>query len=153
MEICSAVENRDAISRAVLTALPQWFGLPEALEAYVGHAASAPMLTALIAGRVVGYVSLADHFGRNCELHSMGVLPDLHRQGIGRALVAAAAAWARRHGYRYLTVKTLADTHPDPHYAVTRRFYTRVGFEPFEVLENLWAPDLPCLLMLKTLPA
>ena len=111
------------------------------------------MFTALIAGRVVGYVSLADHFGRNCELHSMGVLPDLHRQGIGRALVAAAAAWARRHGYRYLTVKTLADTHPDPHYAVTRRFYTQVGFEPFEVLENLWAPDLPCLLMLKTLPA
>ena len=54
-------------------------------------------------------------------------------------------------GVRYLTVKTLAADHPDPHYAATRRFYEALGFEPLEVFPTLWDADTPCLLMLKCL--
>ncbi|WP_419825670.1 hypothetical protein [Sphingomonas sp.] len=56
-------------------------------------------------------------------------------------------------GIRWLTVKTLAASHPDPHYARTRAFYEAIGFQPLEVFPTLWGDDTPCLLMVKPLPA
>jgi len=52
-------------------------------------------------------------------------------------------------GIRFMTVKTLAASHPDPNYAKTRRFYEAIGFLPLEVLPTLWGCSNPCLLMLK----
>ena len=151
LRIRPTTKDREAISRNVLSALPEWFGIDSALDNYVAHAASAPMMIAEVQGEVVGYVAIAEHFGTNCEPHSMGVLPALHRQGIGRALVETTARWAHDRGYAYLTVKTLAVTHRDPNYAATRLFYRKMGFQPFEVLETLWGRDLPCLLMMRRL--
>ena len=151
MDVQFTTIHRETICRTVLTALPEWFGIEEALEGYVQHAASAPMVTANRGDQVVGYASLAEHFDLNCELHSMGVLPSWHGRGVGRLLLEAVSAWAQQKGYRYLTVKTLAETHPDPNYAATRQFYGQVGFKPFEILPGLWSPDLPCLVMIKDL--
>ncbi len=107
------------------------------------------MFSADADGGTLGYASIADHFGRNCEIHSMGVLPEWHRRGIGRALIDTAARWAVERGYEFLSVKTLSEAHPDRNYAGTRRFYHAMGFEPFEELKGLWGPDLPCLLLVK----
>ena len=141
--------GREEAARSILDALPEWFGIPSAREAYINHASHAPMLGAEHEGRVVGYASLADHFGNNCEIHSMGVDPRWHRKGIGRELITAAARWAAGHGLVYLSVKTISDKHPDPNYAKTRAFYRAAGFHPFEELPTLWGKNLPCLVLVR----
>lgn len=149
MQVGLVTEGREAVSRRVLSTLPEWFGIPAACEAYVRHAAGAPMFGAEVDGWIVGYASLADHFGRNCEIHSMGVEPSWHRRGVGRALVEAAGRWAGERGFTYISVKTLSGAHPDPRYADTRRFYRAMGFEPFEEFPELWGTRLPCLLLVR----
>lgn len=56
----------------------------------------------------------------------------------------------KAEGAHWLTVKTLAASHSDPHYAETRRFYEANGFEPLEVFPDLWGEDMPCLMMVRS---
>jgi GNAT superfamily N-acetyltransferase len=79
----------------------------------------------------------------------MGVLRGCQRHGVGRGLVEAAVSHARAGGFRYLTVKTLAPSHPDPGYAATRAFYTAMGFSPLEELPTLWGAGNPALIMIQ----
>ena len=79
----------------------------------------------------------------------MGVRRELQGQGIGRALVAVAEAWCRRHDVDFLHVKTLGPSHPDEGYAATRRFYEAAGFAPIEELTGLWEEGQPTLLLVK----
>jgi GNAT superfamily N-acetyltransferase len=143
--------DREAVSRDILGMLPEWFGIQQAREAYIRFASTAPMLAAELDGRTIGYVSLAEHFGINCEIHSMGVDPRWHRKGAGRRLVDACAHRAKARGFRYLSVKTLSDKHPDPNYATTRSFYRAMGFIPFEELPTIWGAELPCLVLVRPL--
>lgn len=78
-----------------------------------------------------------------------GVLPDYHKQGIGRALVNRTLKWAKEHGYEFIQVKTLDEAHPDTYYKGTRKFYLSVGFKPLECLPELWGKENPCLIMIK----
>lgn len=144
-------EGREALCRAVLADLPDWFGIPAAMEEYVGAAGHLPMLEARIGERAVGFVSLRATSPAAWEIHVIGVLRRFHRRGAGRALVEAAAAAARAGGARFLTVKTLAPEHADAGYAATRRFYEAMGFLPLETFPDLWGPADPCLLMLRPL--
>ena len=66
-------------------------------------------------------------------------------------LFGAAAAFLRERGIMLLTVKTLAPTKQDPNYALTRRFYEKIGFLPVEVFASLWGRQNPCILMIKLL--
>ena len=79
------------------------------------------------------------------------VRPQFHRRGIGRALMERAEDHARSRAARLLTVKTLAASHPDVGYALTRRFYQAMGFFAVEELPTLWSTENPCLLMAKIL--
>ncbi|MEM1064786.1 MAG: GNAT family N-acetyltransferase [Pseudomonadota bacterium] len=151
MEIVELSSGDGAFAARVLEALPDWFGIAEARAAYVAHAVAAPMLIAQFDGGPAGYLSFHRHTCAHWEIHSMGVLPAHHRQGAGRALVAAAVAWVRARGGDYLSVKTISARHPDAHYADKRAFYAAMDFEPFEELPTLWGPDLPCLLLLRQL--
>ena len=146
--------GRGDLARAVLVTLPKWFGQPATLDAYIAAAAAAslPMLAARDAnGRDVGFVTLKRHTTLAAEAYVLGVRRGWHRRGCGRALFAAAERTLAADGARYLTVKTLAPEHRDPHYAKTRAFYAAIGFVPLEVLPTLWGKDKPCLLMLKAL--
>ena len=59
---------------------------------------------------------------------SHAVVPDRHRRrGAGRALVAAAAAYAEEHGVEQLVVSV----HPGSREA--NRFFARLGFAPLAV--------------------
>jgi GNAT superfamily N-acetyltransferase len=52
----------------------------------------------------------------------LAVTTEAEGQGIGRALMAAAEAWARERGYRYLALDTFATN------SHARAFYARLGF-------------------------
>lgn len=107
-----------------------------------------PGLVALdAAGTLVGFLTVERHFPEAWDITWMAVHPDHHRRGIGRRLVAALIADARDQGVRLLQVKTLADRHPSPEYARTRRFYAALGFLRLEVLPDLWGPANPCLVL------
>jgi len=145
-------DGRSEIARAILASLPQWFGRPASVDAYVAAADDLPMLAARTPdGVCVGFLSLKVHTAVAAEAYVLGVAAGWHRKGIGRALFESAALYLTAKSFRYLTVKTLAASHPDPHYAMTRQFYEAIGFEPLEVFSTLWDADTPCLLMVMPL--
>ena len=145
-------ERKSETCREILQALPEWFGIPEAIDAYARGAADLPMIVARNqSGLVIGFISLKPQTSSAVEAYVLGIRREWHRKGIGRSLIEAAERMARQRGATFLTVKTLADTHPDPHYQATRRFYEAIGFQPLEVFPSLWSPKHPCLLMVKPL--
>jgi GNAT superfamily N-acetyltransferase len=143
--------NRRAVCIDILQALPEWFGLPHAVEDYARHADALPMFGCVVDGAVVGFLSLKIHTPAAAEAYVLGVKKPWQRQGAGRRLFAAAEASCRQGGMTFLTVKTLAATHTDPFYARTRAFYAAIGFLPLEVFPTLWNAANPCLLMIKAL--
>jgi len=143
--------DRESVCRAILEALPDWFGIPEALDNYVRDAGTLAMLGCRKDGRTVGMAALKRTSEATVDIHVIGVLRPFHGQGIGKALVKAAAEYARSEGARLLSVKTLGPSHPDPHYAATRTFYLKVGFLPVEEFRDLWSEDNPCLVMVMPL--
>ena len=142
-----APEERSALCRHVLEALPDWFGLPDAVERYVRDVAALLVL----AVDDVGFLALKTHTDAAAEIYVMGVLPERHHAGIGTALVAEAESLLRGLGVEYLQVKTLGPSRPDEHYAATRRFYEARGFRPLEELTAVWDEENPCLIMVKRL--
>ncbi len=151
IEVKPVTVGKAALCRSVLDELPEWFGIAEARDAYVADADRLPMLAGHAGGTVAGFVLLKPQTRAAAEIHVMGVRRLSHRQGVGRHLVEAACNWAMERNLLFLTVKTLAADHPDPHYAVTRQFYEAVGFLPLEVFPTLWDEGNPCLLMVRRL--
>lgn len=147
-------QDPDAVAR-LLAALPGWFGVESANAAYVDAAHRLPTYLATDGddgtSTVVGALLVERRFPTTAEIHLLLVDPARHRQGIGRALVAAVEADLAADGVRLLTVKTLGPSHPDEGYALTRRFYAALGFLPVDELHGVW-PGNPCLVMVKTLP-
>lgn len=135
----------------VLRALPQRFGIEEATRQYVRDIDVLPTFLALDGHAVAGFLTLKQHTDHAAEIHVMGVRPERHRQGVGRALVSRAEAHLGRLGIEYLQVKTLSPAHPDEGYARTRAFYTALGFRPLEDFPTLWGEQNPCLQMIKAL--
>ena len=82
----------------------------------------------------------------------MAVLPEFHRQGIGRALLGHAEGVLAADGVEFLQVKTLAPGKPDDGYDKTRAFYCANGFRPLEEFPALWDPQNPALQMIKAIP-
>jgi coenzyme F420-0:L-glutamate ligase / coenzyme F420-1:gamma-L-glutamate ligase len=138
--------ERSRVAEAVLRDLPEWFGIEEATQGYIDAAATLPTF---VAEPDAGFLCLKQHTPQAAELYVMGVRREHHRRGIGRALVAAAESWCRAHGIRYLQVKTLGPSRPDPEYDRTRAFYEALGFVALEELHGLWDEDNPALLLVK----
>jgi GNAT superfamily N-acetyltransferase len=137
-------------TRRLLDALPDWFGIAEANDSYVESATRLPGYIAVTDGETIGLLLLARHFAESAEVHLIAVTPQRHRDGVGRALVAAAEADLRDDGCQLLQVKTLGPARPDAAYAKTRLFYLSTGFLPLEETTELWDEN-PCLIMVKPL--
>jgi ribosomal protein S18 acetylase RimI-like enzyme len=137
------------VTARLLDLLPAWFGIPESNSEYARLAGE--VLPGYVAGDGVGVLLVRRHFPESAEIHLLAVDPACHRQGVGRALVAALVADLVADGCRLLQVKTLGPSHPDEGYARTREFYRAVGFLPVQELTGIWSPDNPCLVMLRPL--
>ena len=141
-EVTDANEKQ-RITRLVLSALPEWFGIPEAREEYIAGSADKPYFAAFAGGQPLGFVCLRETGKDTAELFVMGVMKEHHRQGIGRALFKKAADTAAREGYSFLQVKTVQMGRYDE-YDCTNRFYLSLGFKEFEVFPTLWDEHNPC---------
>ncbi|MFR5077421.1 MAG: GNAT family N-acetyltransferase [[Clostridium] innocuum] len=87
-EICDGCEPDS--SRAILKALPEWFGLPEALEEYVQKSREMKTIGCYFKEYMIGFLSLKKTSPKALEVYVMGILPQLHRMGIGRRLMHMA---------------------------------------------------------------
>jgi len=137
---------------AVLRSLPMWFGIEDALVMYADDTLRLPTFAAIEGERVVGFVSLLEHFPHAWEIHCMAVRAESRNAGCGRALVAHVESWLAARNVSLLQVKTVAATSPSAEYAQTREFYSRLGFRPLEVFPELWSVRNPCLQLVKFLP-
>ncbi len=135
--------ERATIARAVLEALPDWFGIPEATEAYISDSKGQPFFCAFEQEKPVGFLYLKETGRHTVELAVMGVLPAYHRKGIGKALFCAAKQEAKRRGYAFMQVKTVQMGRYKI-YDDTNRFYLSLGFRELEVFPTLWDEWNPC---------
>ena len=141
--------GRGATCDAALRALPDWFGIEDAIARYTRDVEQMQCWVTRGDLSPTGFLAVERHAHRSAEVHVMGVLPAHQGRGHGAALLRAAEEALARDGVRYLQVKTLSAAHPDPFYARTRHFYARQGFEPLTELPTLWGPQNPCLQMIK----
>ena len=136
-------QQKQAIARRILWALPEWFGIPESREAYIADSVGRIFFCAMEGDEPIGFLYLKETGAATVELAVMGVLKTHHRRGVGRALFDAARAAARETGYAFLQVKTVQmGRYPD--YDATNRFYLALGFREFEVFPTLWDEHNPC---------
>lgn len=88
----------------------------------------------MVAGRPpVGFVRLEIVDGQ-AHLEQLAVSPEFAGQGIGRALVMAAMAWAREAGFHSMTLCTFAQV------PFNAPFYASCGFS--ELDHSQWGPEL-----------
>jgi GNAT superfamily N-acetyltransferase len=133
----------------ILRVLPAWFGIEEATSRYIEDIDRLPTWLARAGGEAAGFLTIRQHNEYAAEIHVMGVRPELHRKGVGAALVRTVEAELSDAGIEYLQVKTLSPSHPDENYAKTRQFYLAMGFRPLEEFPELWGEANPCLQMIK----
>jgi len=136
---------------AILRSVPEWFGIEESLLEYVANVATLPTFVIRDDQRPLGFLSLRRHFPQSWEIDCIAVHASVHNQGHGKTLLRHVEHWLAGQGARLLQVKTIAATSPNPHYAMTRRYYERMGFIGLEIFPELWAPNHPCLQMVKVL--
>ena len=136
-------DEKKRITRVVLEALPDWFGIPEAREDYIKNSVKQIFFAATEQEREVGFIYLKETGKETVELYVMGVLKEYHRRGIGRELFEAAKACAANNGYSFMQVKTV-QMGKYKEYDNTNCFYIKIGFKEFEVFPTLWDEWNPC---------
>ena len=141
-EITNDLEKKN-ISRLILEALPDWFGIPEAREEYIRDSIGKNFFCAYIEENPVGFLYLKPTGKDTVELAVMGVLKEYHRKGIGKALFECAKQVVRKQGYSFIQVKTVQMGKYED-YDRTNKFYIALGFKEFEVFPMLWDENNPC---------
>ena len=136
-------DQKRQVTRLILEALPDWFGIADAREEYIRESAGKPFFCVYDGERPIGFLYLKQTGRDTVELYVMGVLKEFHRQGTGQALVNAARRTAREMGYSFMQVKTVQMGRYDE-YDRTNRFYLAMGFKEFEVFPTLWDEWNPC---------
>ena len=95
------------IARETLEALSDWFENVEAREEYILRSGEQVFFAAECGGETAGFLCLKETGRATVELAVMGVRPEWHRRGAGKALFEAARDHAARAGYAFMQVKTV----------------------------------------------
>ena len=135
--------GRQRAARCILEALPDWFGIPEAREEYIGESRGKLFFCAYQQEQPIGFLYLKETGKATVELAVMGVLKEFHRQGIGKELFRQAREAALARGYSFMQVKTVQMGRYED-YDRTNLFYLSLGFQEFEVFPTLWDEWNPC---------
>lgn len=153
---CSFVEYTDedkksALCKKVLDDLPLWFGIPEANREYCEKVRQYRFIGLVDNNREIGFFSIKQNNEFVFELYVLGILPQYHRKGYGKAAIEYICKDLRSRKAKYLEVKTLDESRESEEYQRTRLFYINQGFTPLDVLTEVWGERNPCLLMIKQL--
>jgi ribosomal protein S18 acetylase RimI-like enzyme len=129
--IRTLVESDYAGVGEVVADLPEWFdekarstSIPFDIRHQRGYVATRQ-------GEVVGFITLYVAEGK-LNIGWLGVKSKLHRQGIGRLLLAKAEKVAQEMGIDELATYTLGDSVEYEPYARTRQFYFANGFQVYQ---------------------
>ena len=153
MNILGPQLERTSECEAVLRTLPGWFGIERALLMYVEDTAKLPTFAIEQDGRVIGFLTLLEHFPTAWEVHCMAIEAHARERGLGSQLITHSEEWLRKRGVEFLQVKTVAASSKSTNYAQTRQFYEARGFVPVEIFPELWDPWNPALQCIKRLNA
>ena len=153
MNVIGPQLDRALECEAVLRTLPGWFGIEPALLMYKEDTEKLPTFAIEQDGRVIGFLSLLEHFPTAWEVHCMAIEEQSRGKRLGSQLLEHSENWLRSRGVKFLQVKTVAATSKSPEYAQTRRFYEARGFVPVEIFPELWDPWNPALQCIKCLNA
>ncbi len=137
------------ITNSILRALPNWFGIEEAIVEYVEKVQDMAYWAVFEGNSAVGFIAVKEHFEKSAEIYVMGVLKEYHRCGHGKLLVEESEKYLKSNNYEFYQVKTLSDSHAHEGYAKTRQFYLSCGFIPLEEFKTLWGKANPALQMIK----
>lgn len=148
-QLTDSLEKQN-VTRCILEALPDWFGIPEAREAYITESINKIFFCAYVKDRPVGFLYMKETGNDTVELYVMGVLMEFHRNGIGRELFRRAKKAASEKGYSFIQVKTVQMGQYEE-YDRTNRFYLSLGFKEFEVFPTLWDEWNPCQIYIMSL--
>lgn len=85
IRIEAAQVGQGANCRAIIDTLSGWFGRPDVNEEYIEYTEKNPTYVAFDDDKPVGFLSLAQHNPQAAEIHVLGIIPEYHRQGIGRS--------------------------------------------------------------------
>lgn len=146
-------ETKSEICQTILHALPGWFGIEESITEYAEDSRNMCFFAAYSERTPIGFLALKEHNEYTSEIYVTGILQKFQHQGIGKSLVHCAQKFCTDHSAKaeFLTVKTLAASHPSKAYEKTRGFYQALGFKPLEVFSDLWDKGNPCLFLAKYL--
>jgi ribosomal protein S18 acetylase RimI-like enzyme len=135
----------------LLRDLPEWFGIESSIQRYVEESRSLPTTAAVDDGDVVGVCVIRHHTPVAAEIEVLAVDRAMHRRGVGRRLLQHVEDELRPLDIVLLQVKTFGPSGVSDDYARTRAFYAALGFLPLEERTDIWGPDNPCLISVKTL--
>ena len=142
------IEFKKLICSDILNGLPDWFGIPEAIEEYIEESSKMPFYASYDINTITGFIAIKKHNKYSAEIYVMGINKNYNRKGIGKSLVNKCIEWCKENSIEFLQVKTLDSSNPDKNYAKTRLFYESIGFRPLECFPTLWDKSNPCLLMI-----
>lgn len=148
VEFINDESQKRIIAERILYKLSDWFGVPKYTNEYIEKSAKMPFWAYEKDGEYIGFISLKSTSEYTAEIYVMGVLPQYHREGVGRKLFNAFASFAKEHGYEFLQVKTVEKGHYQE-YDRTVAFYESIGFRMLEVFPTLWDEHNPCMVMVK----
>lgn len=152
MKIIEIVDNTEKknITRVILEALPEWFGIEESREEYINQAENKKFYSAFKEDKPIGFLYLNQMGKDTMEIAVMAVLKEEHRQGVGKALLDLLKADLKECNVSFLQVKTVQKGRYE-NYDKTNEFYLSQGFKEFEVFPDLWDKWNPCQIYVMSL--
>lgn len=136
-------KQKEIISSTILNDLPDWFGLPESTLEYIKCSQELPFWAEVENNIIKGFIVLKETSSCTVEIYVMGVLKEMHKNGIGRRLFNTFYSYAKEQGYLYMQVKTVQEGCYEE-YDRTIQFYKALGFKEFECFPTLWDEWNPC---------
>lgn len=103
------------------------------------HDETAFCLVAEVNNMLIGYIAarpkvFGHRLSKYVELENLGVIPEYHRQGIGKQLYDAFVAWAKEQGFEKVYLESYFAN------IKARAFYEAQGFAPIDISyeKDLW---------------
>lgn len=134
---------------SVLKDLGDWFEHEEATRSYGKKARDLDTFIISKDTTDLGFVMVNKTSEDTIEIYCLGIYKAHHRKGLGTYLLDHVFDYYKK-SYKLVQVKTLAEG-IDKYYDRTIGFYKKLGFIKLEVMDELWGPDNPCLVMVKSL--